>query len=100
MGTLQIGILGSSFAIKANENDVYLKNLLNHFSDITQQVGTGGSVQDPLQISIISGIMICDELYKEKTAQTQHPATLPREQSSEIEQRINRMITKLDQALT
>ena len=66
MGTLQINTLGTSFEIKAKEDDAYLKNLLSYFNQISNQIEASTELRDPLKIAILSGIMICDELYKEK----------------------------------
>lgn len=66
MGTLQINTLGTSFEIQAKEDDAYLKNLLSYFNKISGQIEVSTELRDPLKIAILSGIMICDELYKEK----------------------------------
>jgi len=66
MGTLQINTLGTSFEIQAKEDDAYLKNLLSYFNKISGQIEASTELRDPLKIAILSGIMICDELYKEK----------------------------------
>lgn len=66
MGTLQINTLGTSFEIQAKEDDAYLKNLLSYFKKISGQIEASTELRDPLKIAILSGIMICDELYKEK----------------------------------
>ncbi|MEE0998420.1 MAG: cell division protein ZapA [Treponemataceae bacterium] len=66
MGTLQINTLGTSFEIQAKEDDAYLKNLLSYFNQISNQIEASTELRDPLKIAILSGIMICDELYKEK----------------------------------
>ena len=67
MGSLQINVLGTSFAIKANEDDAYLGKLLDYYTQITKQIVKSGLLNSKLQISILAGIMICDELYKEKS---------------------------------
>ena len=66
MGTLQINTLGTSFEIQAKEDDAYLKNLLSYFNQVSNQIEATTELRDPLKIAILSGIMICDELYKEK----------------------------------
>ena len=66
MATLQIDTLGTSFAIQANENEEYLEKLLNYYRRIVSQVESESGLKDPLKTSIIAGIMICDELCKEK----------------------------------
>ena len=66
MGTLQINTLGTSFEIQAKEDDAYLKNLLSYFNQVSNQIEASTELRDPIKIAILSGIMICDELYKEK----------------------------------
>ncbi len=65
MGKLQIDILGVSFAVQAKEDDAYLKKLLSYYKEITDTIQKSG-VQNPMQTSIIAGITLVDELYKEK----------------------------------
>lgn len=67
MGKLQIDVLGSSFAIEAKEDDAYLKKLLSYYAEMTAQIEQRGHLKNPLQVSILSGIMLCDELYREKS---------------------------------
>ena len=66
MGRLKIDMLGTSFTIQANEDNQYLEKLLGYYQRITDDVKTIDSIKSPLQVAILSGIMICDELYKEK----------------------------------
>lgn len=66
MALLQINVLGTSFAISANEDEEYLKNLLSYYTQITEEVKKSDNLKDPKQIAILAGILLCDELYKEK----------------------------------
>ena len=66
MGRLKIEMLGTSFTIQANEDNQYLEKLLDYYQRITDDVKRIDSIKSPLQVAILSGIMICDELYKEK----------------------------------
>ena len=59
-------MLGTSFTIQANEDNQYLEKLLGYYQRITDDVKRIDSIKSPLQVAILSGIMICDELYKEK----------------------------------
>ena len=43
-----------------------MKNLLSYFNQVSNQIEATTELKDPLKIAILSGIMICDELYKEK----------------------------------
>ena len=66
MGNLQIDLLGTSFSIQANESPEYLEKLLDYYKKVVNQVDKEAKIKDPLKVAIISGIMICDELCKEK----------------------------------
>ena len=101
MGTLQIDVLGASFAIKANEDEAYLNKLLGYYKKISDQIEKTGGLKDPLQISVLSGIMLCDELYKEKSKNAQFTQKLTQSDpdDGEAERLTIEMIKKIDQAL-
>lgn len=71
MGKLQVDLLGASFAIQAQEDDEYLEKLLGYYSQIADSIavpfrGEADDARQPLKVAIMSGISLCDELYKEK----------------------------------
>lgn len=66
MGLLQINVLGSSFALQANEDDEYLKKLLNYYKQIICEIERADNLKDAKKTAILAGILLCDELYKEK----------------------------------
>lgn len=95
MGTLQIHLLGTSFAIQAEESNEYLETLLAYYRQTVEQVqNTAGS--DQLKTAILAGIMLCDELYKEKTANKQK---LPSEDLNELEKITLNLIKKIDKVI-
>ncbi len=100
MGALQIDLLGTSFAIQANEDDTYLQKLLTYYKRITSQIEESGHLKDSLQVSILSGIMLCDELYKEKSKRQKYAKTLSGEDDDTAEQLTIEMIEKIDRALS
>ena len=67
MGSLKIDVFNSSFTINATEDDAYLQKLLGYYKKIISQIQKSGSLSNPVQISALAGIMLCDELYKEKS---------------------------------
>lgn len=67
MGQLHIELLGASFTIQANEDDEYMQKLLGYYKRIVDDLAPVGT-NKPLQTSILAGIMLCDELYREKSA--------------------------------
>ncbi len=108
MGKLQINLLGTSFTIQANEDEEHLQKLLGYYSRIVEDVSKIDSIKTPLQTSILAGIMLCDEVYKEKSnvvamkkqgAGAQATATANDEESAELERRTIAMIDKINRVL-
>ena len=109
MGKLQINVLGTSFSIKASEDDEYLNKLLGYYTKLVDEIKNSGMLKTELDISILAGIMLCDELYKEKSKsaeissaqkQTISQSAFPDTENSEKVQLLTqRMIKKLEQAL-
>ena len=100
MGNLQIDNLGTSFAIKANEDSEYLNKLLGYYKRIVNQIENSSSLNTPLQVSILSGIMLCDELYKEKGRNVKFQTALEKNTTDEEADRITKsLIEKIDRVL-
>lgn len=103
MGKLQINLLGTNFTIQANEDEEYLNKLLGYYSRITADIQKMGVAKNPTQIAILSGIMLCDELYKEKQTKvalendTYTPIQLKTEE--EISRLTQEMINKIEKVL-
>lgn len=103
MGQLKIDMLGAHFTIQSSENAEYLDKLLGYYKRITEDVAKIDSIKSPLQIAILSGIMLCDEVYKEKQNKValengQLPPELTQD-TAEIEKRTKEMIDKISKVL-
>ena len=107
MGKLQINLLGTSFTIQATEDEEHLQKLLGYYARIVEDVSKIESIKTPLQTSILAGIMLCDEVYKEKSnavamektgAQNTQPAVND-EEIEELERRTIAMINKINKVL-
>lgn len=104
MGQLKIDLLGINFSIRAdNGNDEYLQKLLGYYERIAEDVQESG-VKNPLQVAILAGINLCDELYKEKEAKIamENGVGQPAENSfdnAEIERMTKQMIQAIDKVL-
>ena len=99
MGKLQIDILGASFAVQAKEDDAYLEKLYGYYKEITESIQKAGNLKNPVQISILAGITLVDELYKEKTKNASFQKELQGADDAKAEQITMQMIEKIDQAL-
>ncbi|MCR4627409.1 MAG: cell division protein ZapA [Treponema sp.] len=98
MGALKIDLLGTSFAIQAKEDDEYLKRLLNYYKKISDEIENTSGLKNPLQTAILTGLMICDELYKEKSKIAKYTKTNI-DSNEEAERLTLEMIQKIDKAL-
>ncbi len=99
MGSLNIDVLGTSFTIKATEDEEYLNKLLGYYRQIVEEIEKTGMMKNNMQISILAGIMLCDELYKEKSKTARFSQNLTQDSSGEATKLAEDMIKKLDQAL-
>ncbi len=108
-GQLNIDLLGTSFAIQADETDEYLNKIYTHYTDTVEQVKRTSSVTDPVRLAVIAGILITDELYKEQLKSASISMRGENESnydfsdggfdSTEIEQSAKRMMEKIDDVL-
>lgn len=99
MGKLQIDVLGASFKVQAEEDDAYLEKLLSYYKDITDAIRKGSGLVNPVQISILSGITLVDELYKEKQKNAALMKKMETSDSEAAENLALNMIEKLDEVL-
>ncbi|MBS7260585.1 MAG: cell division protein ZapA [Treponema sp.] len=103
MGTLSIDTLGTSFKIQAGQDTEYLNKLLGYFTRISDQIKNSGMLHDNTQIAIMTGIMLCDELYKEKqrkiNIENGYAPDYDAETEEEIQRRTQEMIDKINKVL-
>jgi cell division protein ZapA (FtsZ GTPase activity inhibitor) len=103
MAKLKIQLLGENFTIQANEDEQYLQKLLGYYQRITNDIQSQNQIKDNLQIAILSGIMLCDELYKEKQNKVAHENGQTTEititEEEELEKRTKYMIDKINEVL-
>lgn len=102
MGMIQIDVLGTSFSIQAEEDSQYLEKLVSYYKKISNQIETSKQVTDPLKNAIISGIMICDELYKAKLAlksKTKQNKNIDLKEDEDINEILKKLNTKIDNTL-
>ena len=99
MGSLQIDVLGASFAIKANEESNYLEKLLGYYKRITEEIKKTGGLSKPVEIAIMSGITLVDELYKEKSKNAKLLNGMQAADDEKAERLTLSMIDRIDKAL-
>ena len=100
MGSLTINLLGTSFKISANQDSQYLQKLLTYYTGIIDNLKENLSGQDPLQIAILAGIMLTDELYTQKSpSNTQQIVPQTTSVLSEVENITTKLINSIDQVL-
>ncbi len=102
MGQLKIDILGTSLTLQAKEDDIYLNTLLKYYSDICKQIEVQDNLTDQKKIAVLAGILIADELLKERAAKNDiHHNGNSIESMDEVE--VNKitlnLIEKIEQAL-
>ena len=99
-GTLQINILGTSFSIQANEDSLYLDKLLQYYRSTVEDVARSTDLKEPIKIAVLAGIMVTDELMKERQNAASTDSLMVNAELSEVEKRTIQMMKKLDQALS
>jgi cell division protein ZapA (FtsZ GTPase activity inhibitor) len=95
---LRIDLLGTSFSISADEDPVYLENLLNRYRQVIENTQRTTGLKDPLKISIIAGFLLCDDLQKLTERGQENPVNSG--DSQEAEQLTQDLIMRLDRALS
>ena len=102
-------MLGTKFTIQAdNGNDEYLQKLLGYYKRITDDLLDSG-ISNPMQVAILAGINLCDELYKEKENKivkevnehnnAKHAKDNNSKDTEKINKTIQEMLTKIEKVL-
>ena len=78
----------------------FVADILAYYRKTVQQISNETTLSDPTQISIVAGIMLCDELYKEKTLLNKYKKSQnAQELNDDVEQVTKKLISALDKAL-
>ena len=102
MGQIQVNILGTSFKLQADEDTQVLTKLLDYYEKIVNKVAQVDSAKNNLQISIVAGLLLCEELFKEKENKLKN---LSKEElnvysyNTELENRTSALIEKINKVL-
>ena len=95
-GRLQIDLLGTSFALEADQPAEYLKSIYNHYKKVVSEVQQTSGVNDSLRIAIIAGILLSDELSKERLNLNTQETVMQDKTEVLIEQSTKKMIEDID----
>lgn len=95
-GRLQIDLLGASFALEADQPAEYLQSIYNHYKKVVSEVQQTSGVNDSLRVAIIAGILLSDELSKERLNLNPPETILQDETAVLIEQSAKKMIEDID----
>jgi mannose-6-phosphate isomerase len=93
--SLRIDVLGSSFAIVAEEDPLYLEGLLNRYKIKLAQIQKQTGIDDPLKMAILAGFQLCDDL--EKTASGDRGGAIAMSLSERIEGLTSRIGEAIDE---
>ena len=108
---LSIDLLGTVVTISTDEEEGYLKKLLDKYKRTVENVHQKSGLKDPLKVAVLTGFLLSDELEKagakaersseerntsEQSSETESPLS---EESSEAELITLGMISRLDAAL-
>jgi len=94
---LSINVLGTSFTIRANEDEAYLKRILWYLERKIEETKKRTPIADPIKISVLTSFYIIDELLREKSRDGRE-GSLP-EESDEMERIALRLISEIDDAI-
>jgi len=94
---LNIDVLGTSFSVRADEDEAYLKRILWYFKHKVEETKRRIRIADPIKISILTSFYIIDELLREKDWDGRN-TVLP-EESEEMERIALRLIAEMDEVI-
>jgi cell division protein ZapA (FtsZ GTPase activity inhibitor) len=61
---LRLDLLGTSFSITADEDPVYLREILDQYRAAIADTQKNMGLKDPLKTAILTGFLLCDEIHK------------------------------------
>ncbi len=92
---IPIRILGTSFSLKTEEEPEYLNEIIQLYESKLEEIKSTIGVSDPLKLSILAGIIITEELKKERNFK----GSIGPGEQQEIESMALKLIQCIDQVL-
>ena len=101
-GKISFDILGASFSISADENEEYLKKVLEQFNEAVKNTQNISGINEPINVAILTGFLLCDEINKIKQRYDEINRIKRQSETefSEAEQRTFKLIESLESALS
>jgi cell division protein ZapA (FtsZ GTPase activity inhibitor) len=88
---LVFDILGTSFSITADEDEVYLQEILAQYQTAVENTQAISGITNALNVAVLTGFLLCDEINRRKLS--------IEGESQEVEMRTLNLIAKLEQAI-
>lgn len=96
-GHVQIQLLGVSFTINTDEDPAYMSQVVEYLKKKSESAQHLTKLNDPLKVAIITGLLLTDELFKEKNRDSE--ATLNQQDALKAEELADEMIQRIDISL-
>jgi cell division protein ZapA (FtsZ GTPase activity inhibitor) len=93
---LSVQLLGTTFSLKSTENLDYLREVVAYYEGKVEETRKGVSLHDPLKIALLTGIVLADEVLKERSRRS---GSLSAPESEEAERITRALIDKIDSIL-
>lgn len=100
MADIQINVLGTSFTLRAEEELPYLEKIRDYYNNVCNEIQKNDGIQDLKQTAVLAGILIADELYKEKQRNLGSKESGDPLADLEADRLTKSMIEKIDRALS
>jgi cell division protein ZapA (FtsZ GTPase activity inhibitor) len=88
---LLLDVLGTSFSIMADEDEAYLREILNQYRTAVENTQAISGITNALNVAVLTGFLLCDEINRMKLNMEG--------ESQEVEMRTLNLIAKLDEAI-
>ncbi len=95
--TVRVELLGASFVIQTDESREYVESLIAYLGSKIETVKSSSKVDDPLKASILAGIFLVDELYRERVDASTRPGLAAPD--IDVGAVADRLIAKIDDSL-
>lgn len=94
---LSVQVLGTSFSLKSDENLDYLEEVVDYYKRKVEETQKSVPLSDPLKIALLTGIIVTDELMKERS---KGGLGLSKGEAEEAERITKTLIERIDSILS